>query len=81
MQKQHWGQGFASEAAFAMLDHGFRTLGLKEIIGRSALENHASIAILKKLGMTLKGEDECHGIPNAQIYSIVNWEQQKDLNG
>ena len=65
----------------AVLEHGFRTLELEEIIGRAALENLASIAILKKLGMALKGEDECHGIPNAQIYSIEKWEYLKNSNG
>src|SRR5688572_10768869 len=32
MWPEHWGRGYATEAARACLDHGFETLGLTEIV-------------------------------------------------
>jgi RimJ/RimL family protein N-acetyltransferase len=48
---QYWGAGFATEAASAALDFGFRSLQLKEIIGLAVPDNAASIRVLEKLGM------------------------------
>jgi RimJ/RimL family protein N-acetyltransferase len=48
------GQGFAGEAAAAMLRHGFEELGLHRIIGRLDARNRASAAVLERLGMRLE---------------------------
>src|SRR5262245_46373665 len=37
-----WGQGLATESGRAILDHGFRQLGLRRIIGLVELEHRAS---------------------------------------
>ena len=50
-----WGEGLATEAARACLAHGLGPLGLPRIIGRAALENAASIAVLRKCGMRYVG--------------------------
>jgi RimJ/RimL family protein N-acetyltransferase len=47
----HGGQGFATEAAAAMLELGFDALGLHRIIGRIDARNDASAAVLRRLGM------------------------------
>ncbi|MFI5286801.1 MAG: GNAT family N-acetyltransferase [Candidatus Dormibacteria bacterium] len=47
---QH-GHGFATEAAAAMLDLGFRGLGLHRIIGRCDARNTPSLRVLERLGM------------------------------
>ena len=65
--KQHWGKGYASEAASAVMDDAINTLQLKEIIGRAAIDNKASIAVLKKMGMKYLKNDECGHDP-AAIY-------------
>ncbi|WP_179006776.1 GNAT family N-acetyltransferase [Winogradskyella forsetii] len=55
LKEQFWGKGYATEAAFASLDYGFKDLELKEI-GAAADVNHiASNTILKKLGMQPSG--------------------------
>jgi RimJ/RimL family protein N-acetyltransferase len=46
-----WGQGYATEAARAALDHGFQTLGLPEIIAFTARTNLASQAVMTRIGM------------------------------
>ncbi len=45
------GRGLALEAARCCARHGFDTLGLKRIYGAALPENHASKAIMRKLGM------------------------------
>lgn len=46
-----WGQGFATEAARALLHWGFHEQGLRVISAVCAVENAASIRVLEKLGM------------------------------
>lgn len=49
-----WGLGYASEAARAVLEHGF-TAGLPEILAVSHTDNHASQAVMRRIGMTDRG--------------------------
>ena len=49
-----WGHGYATEAARAVLDHGFAG-GLREIIAVAHTDNDASIAVMRRLGMTDQG--------------------------
>ena len=60
--KSSWGNGFATEAAFASLQYGFRQLGLKSIIGRALPANLASIRVLEKCGMEYIGEQLVEGL-------------------
>jgi RimJ/RimL family protein N-acetyltransferase len=57
-----WGKGYATEAARHVLDYGFKTLQLKEIIGRAHVENLGSLNVLQKIGMQFVHEtveDNC----------------------
>jgi RimJ/RimL family protein N-acetyltransferase len=45
-----WGRGLATEAARAVLDHGFARLGLDCVVGYVAPDNRASMRVLEKLG-------------------------------
>ncbi|MEM9024712.1 MAG: GNAT family N-acetyltransferase [Bacteroidota bacterium] len=66
----YWNQGYATEAAQACLDYGFRELGMETIIGRAAEANGASIRVLEKLGMAFWKQDDCLGIPDSRYYQI-----------
>ena len=46
-----WGQGYAYEAASAVMEHGKGALGLKRIVAITNPENHSSIRLLEKLGL------------------------------
>lgn len=48
---EHWGRGYASEAARAVLMHGFGPLGLKEIVSFTAAQNLRSQAVMQRIGM------------------------------
>jgi RimJ/RimL family protein N-acetyltransferase len=49
--REYWSQGFAYEAASAMLDYGRRTLGLKVVLALTSPGNQASIRLLERLGL------------------------------
>lgn len=48
---KHWGQGLAVEGAKALLDYGFKTLNLEEIVAFTATQNMKSRRVMEKLGM------------------------------
>ncbi len=50
-----WGRGIATEAARAVLDHGFRALKLDPIVAVAHPENRASRAVLSKIGLRREG--------------------------
>ena len=49
--KRHWGKGYATESAKAIMAYGFARIGMKQIVGRARVENTASINVFDKLGM------------------------------
>jgi [ribosomal protein S5]-alanine N-acetyltransferase len=51
LHRSSWGQGFATEAASALLAYGASVFGLTEIIATTAPENEASHRVLLKAGM------------------------------
>ncbi len=46
-----WGRGLATEAARAVLRHGFRVVGLPRIFARADAPNAASIRVMQRLRM------------------------------
>ena len=66
LKEQFWGNGYATEAALASLNYGFKDLKLKKI-GAAADVNHiASNTILRKIGMQQKSTFEFEG-------DLCNW--------
>jgi RimJ/RimL family protein N-acetyltransferase len=51
----HWGRGYATEAARAVLDHGFGALGYERITSRARVSNPASRRVLEKCGFQWTG--------------------------
>ena len=47
-----WGHGYATEAARAVMEYGFGPLGLPEVLAEVDEGNAASVAVVKRLGMT-----------------------------
>jgi|GEM_PF-65345 len=47
---QHWGMGYATEAAAATLDYGFKNLGFDRIVAFALPQNRSSIRVIEKLG-------------------------------
>ena len=53
VEPSRWGEGIATEAAFAVRDDAFDRCGLDELIGRCRVENRASARVLAKVGFRL----------------------------
>jgi RimJ/RimL family protein N-acetyltransferase len=47
----HWGQGLATEAARALIDHGFSTLPIASVTGECRVINEASRRVMEKCGL------------------------------
>lgn len=48
---QYWANGYAYEAASAVMAYGTRELGLKRIVAITASDNHRSARLLERLGL------------------------------
>jgi ribosomal-protein-alanine N-acetyltransferase len=68
--KRYRGMGYATEAARASLDDGFKVLGLNRIIGKAMTDNAPSINVFKKLGLTYSHNDDCGCHPGV-VYAIT----------
>ncbi|MBM4337764.1 MAG: GNAT family N-acetyltransferase [Deltaproteobacteria bacterium] len=55
---EHWGSGYASEAARAVLAHGFDVVGLDEIVSFTVPANMRSRRVMEKLGMSRRAADD-----------------------
>jgi RimJ/RimL family protein N-acetyltransferase len=49
--REHWGRGYATEAARAVLEFGLVQLGLPEIVSIHQVGNEASARVIEKLGL------------------------------
>jgi RimJ/RimL family protein N-acetyltransferase len=56
--KEHWGKGYASEAATACLRFGFEKLTLQEIVAFTVPLNERSRAVMTRIGMSRDPADD-----------------------
>jgi RimJ/RimL family protein N-acetyltransferase len=62
LARSAWGQGIASEAGAALVDHAFRALGLPRVVAVTYPENRPSQRVLEKLGFARNGEVDYKGV-------------------
>jgi RimJ/RimL family protein N-acetyltransferase len=55
LNQNYWGNGYATEAAKAMVEYAFTELGVHRVYADCHPENTASIRVLEKVGMVLEG--------------------------
>ena len=67
---EFWNRGYCTEAAMALLDHGFERLQLNRIHAAHLKRNPASGRVLLKVGMQREGELRQH---------VKKWERYEDL--
>jgi RimJ/RimL family protein N-acetyltransferase len=53
--RPHWGRGYASEAAQALVEYGFGVLGLHRIQAHYMAHNPASGRVMEKIGLSREG--------------------------
>lgn len=69
LHPDHWGNGYATEAANAVLDYAFRDLCLRRVNALTYPGNDSSIAVMRRLSMTYRR----HGSANSWHGSTVEW--------
>lgn len=69
IRPDHWGRGLAPEAARAVVDYGFKQLGLKKLCSYMAKDHHQSRRTAEKAGMSL--EKEYINPRNRDILTVV----------
>ena len=65
-----WGHGYATEAARAVLAHGFQA-GLPEVLALSHLDNAPSQAVMRRLGMSDRGVVEQWYDGPSRLYAMT----------
>jgi RimJ/RimL family protein N-acetyltransferase len=65
----HRGNGYATEAARAVIEHGFRVLELARFVATTERDNAASIAVMRRLGMRV----EENPLPEPPWFQVVGW--------
>jgi [ribosomal protein S5]-alanine N-acetyltransferase len=65
----HRGNGYATEAARAVIDHGFGQLNLARIVATTERDNLASIAVMRRLGMRVA--ENPLAVP--EWFQVVGW--------
>lgn len=87
--RRYWGQGYATEAAQALLQYGFDDFGLHRISTSARPENIASWRVLEKIGMRREGHQRLHRWDwiaqewvDSYLYAIVEdeWRMGKPLS-
>jgi RimJ/RimL family protein N-acetyltransferase/ubiquinone/menaquinone biosynthesis C-methylase UbiE len=75
LAREHWGHGYATEAATGWLDHAFGTLHLPRVISMTDPPNLRSLAVMRRLGMVFDHEAEIQDMGmvfQVVVYAITN---------
>ena len=58
LSAEHWGQGYATEAALASAAHAFAALGAEQLVSFTTPANVRSRAVMRRIGMTHDPADD-----------------------
>ena len=61
LRRDHWGRGFASEAAFAIAGFAFEALQAEELLAVCHPDNQSSWTVMERLGMQPQGLQHWYG--------------------
>ena len=69
----HQGKGYVTEAAMAVKNHAFDTLGLKRLVGITDKDNKGSSRVLEKIGLVFERNFKLHvKEKEIKLYGINN---------
>jgi RimJ/RimL family protein N-acetyltransferase len=69
LAREHWGRGYATEAALALRDWAFAERGLTRLISLIRPGNGASVRVAERIGETHEAEVVMDGLP-ALLYGL-----------
>ncbi|MEO6531663.1 MAG: GNAT family N-acetyltransferase [Specibacter sp.] len=67
----HWGNGYATEAAAAVLEHAFSS-GLDQVVAVTNPANEASQTVCRRLGMSHEGQTELYYNASCELFTIAS---------
>jgi RimJ/RimL family protein N-acetyltransferase len=67
--REHWGHGYATEAALALRDWGIAEHGLKRLVSLIRPGNDRSVRVAEKIGERYESEILVNGLP-AMLYAL-----------
>jgi RimJ/RimL family protein N-acetyltransferase len=67
-------QRYATEASLALVKFAFEQLNLKQIVATTAYDNHASMGVMRKLGLTLYQ----NALPEPEWFQVVGILRKED---
>lgn len=70
LHPEAWGRGYATEVATAALDYGFATLDLATIFAITLESNHASQAVMTRIGLSYRKRVEYKGLSDVVWFDI-----------
>lgn len=81
--KPFWNQGYATEAALALIAHGFDAMSLNRIQATHLVRNPASGRVMQKAGMSYEGKLRQYvlgrsGFEDLELYAIVRSDIRAD---
>lgn len=71
--RPYWGRGYATEAAAALVEYGFRQLGLRRIYANHFARNPASGRVMEKIGMRHEGVQRQHSWKEGRAEDLVRY--------
>lgn len=71
LHPDHWGSGFASEAAAAVLDHAFAN-GLERVVAVTNPANEASQSVCRRIGMEHQGQSRKYYNAKCELFVLGN---------
>jgi [ribosomal protein S5]-alanine N-acetyltransferase len=78
IHRSKWGQGYAYQAAAAVLNHGFDALGLQKLCSYMASDHLQSRRVAEKLGMTV---EKMYRNPRNRGYLTCVYSLHRDAQG
>ncbi|MFQ4148802.1 GNAT family N-acetyltransferase [Arthrobacter sp. LAPM80] len=71
LHPDHWGNGYASEAATAVLEHAFAA-GLEHVVAVTNPANEASQSVCRRIGMEHQGQSEKYYNDKCELFLVKN---------
>lgn len=71
LSSQHWRQGYATEAATAVLEYAFKVHKLDEVVSFTVVNNLASRRVMEKIGLKYNPKDDFNH-PNIKDPQLVH---------
>jgi len=70
LARAHWGQGYATEVASALVDAAFRQLGVDRVSSTADTSNKRSLGVLDKCGMRWEGTVRRHARTGSRWWDV-----------